>query len=67
MSAPSSGAVPPRPRPRRPPFYYGLWTHLPPAKRRRLLWLLSQLLERQLRVTDCRTGGEGRDEPASPR
>jgi hypothetical protein len=41
--------------------------HLPPANRRRLLWLLSQLLERQLGVAGEGRSEEGRDELASPR
>ena len=46
------------------PTLLRLWVHLPTTNRRRLLWLLSQLLERQLPLTiPC--GEEGHDEPAS--
>lgn len=46
MSGPSAGAVPPPPRAEQSG---GRWAQLPPVNRRRLLQLLSQLLERQLR------------------
>jgi hypothetical protein len=39
------------------------WTRLPPANRQRLVWLLSQLLERQLEQ-GCSGPVEVGDEPA---
>ncbi len=65
MSAPSRGAAPPPPTTGSPPLL--LWLHLPPANRRWLLWLLSQLLERQLPVAGGHAGEEGRDERDAPR
>jgi len=32
-----------------------LWEHLPPSNRRRVLWVLTQLLERQVAITAART------------
>ncbi len=39
------------------------WTQLPPANRRRLVWVLSQLLERQLSAlhADGQEGGHDTD------
>jgi hypothetical protein len=43
----------------RPPL--ALWDHLPLPQRRRLLWLLSQLLERQLPVASSQLTESGHE------
>jgi len=65
MSAPSRGAVPPPPTREATPL--PLWLALPPANRRRPLWLLSQLLERQRTVADRGRSEEGCDDSTARR
>lgn len=64
MSSPTAGTVPPATTDAAPLL---LWMHLPPANRRRLLWLLSQLLERQIAVAGDGRSEAGRDDPTSRR